>query len=100
MRDTISFSTFDPLFSDAPSLCDVCESKPSIFEFESHGSGDGTRRRKKGFCCASCAAVLLAELQREESVAWAEEEASMRSDGLDMTDFHTRRLATFGNGKN
>lgn len=100
MRDTISFSTFDPLLSDAPSLCDVCETKPSIFEFESHGSNNGTSRRKKGFCCASCAAVLLAELQKEESVAWAQEEASMLSDGLDMTDFHTRRLATFGNGKN
>ena len=99
MRNTISFSTFDPLLSDAPSLCDVCETKPSILEFESHGEG-GTARRKKGFCCSSCASVLLAELQEEESAAWAEEEASMRSDGLDMTDFHTRRLATFGNGKN
>jgi len=33
MRNQLCFSTFDPLFSDAPSLCDICDTKPSVFHF-------------------------------------------------------------------
>jgi hypothetical protein len=97
MRVTLSFSTFDPLFSDAPSLCDVCESKPSVFHFESHRDDDGPDRPPAtGYCCSSCAVDLLDRLQRAESLAWAEEEIAVQSTGGDVTDFHTRRVATFG----
>jgi hypothetical protein len=97
MRDTVSFSSFNPLFSDAPARCDICESKPSVFQFESHSADDSPEPRPvKGFCCASCATLLLDKLQREESLAWAEEEASFRIDEVEVSDFHQRRLATFG----
>jgi hypothetical protein len=97
MRDQLSFSTFDPLFSDAPNLCDVCETKPSAFQFESRSSDENAERRPvKGFCCAPCATVLLEKLQRAESLVWAEEEASVQADEVDVSDFHKRRLATFG----
>ena len=95
MRATVSFSTFDPLFSDAPSLCDQCESKPSVFQFEAHSGDDSPEHRQKGFCCADCATELLSELRREESQAWAEEEQSVKQE-IDVSEFHQRRLATFG----
>jgi hypothetical protein len=97
MRNELTFSTFDPLFSDAPSLCDLCETKPSVFQFDNGcAEGDAGCRPVKGFCCSSCATQLLDQLQQAESLAWAEEEASVRKEGGDVADFHTRRLATFG----
>ena len=102
MRNELCFSTFDPLFSDAPCLCDLCETKPSVFQFE-NGSTETTPAcpSVKGYCCASCAAKLLSVLQDSESLAWAEEEVAVQKDGMDVSDFHTRRLATFGtHGRN
>ena len=95
MRATVSFSTFDPLFSDSPSLCDQCEAKLCVFQFETHGGDDTPDHRRKGFCCPDCATDLLRELQREESRAWAEEEQSVKQE-MDVSEFHKRRLATFG----
>jgi hypothetical protein len=97
MRNQLSFSTFDPLFSDAPALCDICEGKPSVFQFES-GSSDNRAvcHPVRGYCCAACATQLLNQLQAAESLAWAEEETSVQKDGVDISEFHTRRLATFG----
>jgi hypothetical protein len=57
------------------------------------------RQRLAGFCCAVCATRLLEELQEKESAAWAEEEASVRNEGYDVTDFRERRLATFGSSR-
>jgi hypothetical protein len=97
MRAQLTFSTFDPLFSDAPSLCEICKSKPSVFKFEKGcNEGDITCQRFAGFCCSVCATGLLDELQQKESAAWAEEEASVRKEGDDVNDLHKRRLATFG----
>jgi hypothetical protein len=97
MRNKLSFATFDPLFSDAPSLCDVCETKPSVFQFENRNSDDSTEcPTVKGFCCAPCATLLLKNLQRAESLTWAEEEVSVQAEDVDVADFHKRRLATFG----
>lgn len=97
MRNELCFSTFDPLFSDAPCLCDLCEAKPSVFQFESDSTERNPECRPvKGYCCASCAVELLSKLQDAESLAWAEEEVSVQKDGMDVSDFHTRRLATFG----
>jgi hypothetical protein len=97
MRNQLTFSTFDPLFSDAPSLCDLCETKPSVFQFNNGGTeSEAGCRPIKGFCCAGCAIQLLEQLQQEESVTWAEEEASVRKEGGDISEFHARRLATFG----
>lgn len=97
MRNQLTFSTFDPLFSDAPALCEICEKKPSVFQFENGCSdNEGGCRPVKGFCCAACATQLLEQLEQAESIAWAEEEASVRTDGGDVAEFHTRRLQTFG----
>ena len=97
MRNQLSFSTFDPLFSDAPRLCEICAAKPSVFQFE-NGCSEGKVgcRPVKGFCCAVCATQLLEQLQQAESITWAEEEAAVRKEGGDVAEFHTRRLATFG----
>ena len=99
MRVTLSFSTFDPLFSDAPLLCDVCETKPSVFHFKSQHA-DETQRPARGFCCSACAVDLLGRLQRAESLSWAEEEVSVQSEGGDVGDLHARRVATFGSERN
>jgi hypothetical protein len=95
MRDTLCFSTFDPLFSDAPSRCDVCESKPSVLQFRS-ATSYSQAQPAKGFCCAACASVLLGRLERAESRLWAEEEASVKAEGTDASELHKRRLTTFG----
>ena len=97
MRITVSFSTFDPFLNDAPSLCDLCESKPSVFHFERASSEETPERLPaRGFCCAQCASQMLEGLQQTESTAWAEEEALVKAQGVDVSDFHDRRLATFG----
>jgi len=99
MRAQLTFSTFDPLFSDAPSICETCGTRPSVFKFDDGcNEGDSGRQRLVGFCCTVCATRLLEELQQKESAAWAEEEASVRQAGEDISDFHKRRLATFGAG--
>ena len=95
MRDTLCFSTFDPLFSDAPSVCDLCRKAPSVFQFRSTTS-DTDAQPAKGFCCALCASVLLGKLERAESLAWAEEEAWVEAEGTDTSELHTRRIAAFG----
>jgi hypothetical protein len=96
MRDTLCFSTFDPLFSDAPSVCDLCRTAPSVFQFRS-ATSDTEAQPAKGFCCAACASVLLGKLERAESLVWAEEEASVEAEGTDASELHSRRAAAFGN---
>jgi hypothetical protein len=68
-----------------------------VFQFE-NGSTESAAagRPAKGYCCAACAVELLNKLQDAESLAWAEEEVSVQKDGMDVSEFHTRRLATFG----
>ena len=95
MRDTLCFSTFDPLFSDAPSRCDLCESKPSVFQFRS-ATNHSEAQPAKGFCCAECASLLLGRLERAESLLWAAEEASVKAEGTDTSELHKRRVTTFG----
>lgn len=95
MRDTLCFSTFDPLFSDAPSVCDRCRKQPSVFHFRS-ATNDTDSQPAKGFCCAACATVLLGKLERAESLVWAQEEASVEADGADASELHRRRVAAFG----
>jgi hypothetical protein len=44
---------------------------------------------------------LLKQLERAKSEEWAEEEASLEEDALDVTDFRKQRLAAFlGTGRN
>ena len=95
MRDTLCFSSFDPLFSDAPAVCDLCEKQPSVFHFRSATSGSEAQPAK-GFCCAECASLLLGRLERAESLVWAQEEASVSAEGSDVSEFRKRRLAAFG----
>jgi hypothetical protein len=95
MRNTLCFSTFDPLFSDAPSSCDLCRKAPSVFQFR-NATSDKECQPAKGFCCSACATVLLGKLERTESLEWAQEATSVEADGADASELHTRRLAAFG----
>jgi hypothetical protein len=96
MSEKVTFFAFDPMRFDAPSHCDVCASNPSVFHYE-YSVDEGARQSpRRGFCCASCASRLLEKLQRAESQVWAEEEASLKAEDVDVSDLEERRLATFG----
>jgi len=96
MHTSVFFATFDPLF-DAPEVCNLCTLNPPTFNYEFclEDVNQGTRETK-GYCCESCAIQLLKGLERAESREWAEEEAALAADHLDVSDFQKRRLATFG----
>jgi len=99
MSERVTFSAFDPVHFDSPSRCDVCTSQPPVFHYE-YSVDEGVRQSpKKGFCCAPCAARLLENLQSAESRVWAEEEASLKADDVDVSDLKERRLATFGDAR-
>jgi hypothetical protein len=96
MSEKVTFSAFDPMRFDAPSHCDVCTSNPTVFHYE-YILDEGARLSpKRGFCCCSCATRLLEKLRNAESQVWAEEEASLKADDVDVADLEERRLATFG----
>jgi hypothetical protein len=96
MRIAITFSTFDPFFKDTPRSCEVCKTKPSVFHFERESGIETPGELAQGFCCKQCATELLEKLQVTESAAWADEEAVIESQGVDVSAFHERRIATFG----
>jgi hypothetical protein len=60
---------------------------------------NGERTITKGFCCASCARAMLNNLEGREADEWAEEEAELEAEHVDVTDYQKRRLATFGSMK-
>jgi hypothetical protein len=98
MNDSVFLATFDPLFINAPEACNLCLAQPPMFQYEYcvEQSG-GERHYIKGFCCSPCAAGLLKKLEGKEAQEWAEEEAELEADEMDVTDLQKRRLATFGN---
>jgi hypothetical protein len=99
MNDSVFFATFDPLFCDTPELCPLCGSHPPIFNYEfTTRDPNGERQYVKGFCCGSCAPALVRKLERTESREWAEEEAALEADDMDISEFHKRRLAAFAAG--
>ena len=100
MNDSVFFGTFDPLCVDAPDVCSVCIAQPPTYEFETCLQGEnGEREIKKGFCCAKCARGMLRTLEIRESDEWAEEEAELEAEHVDVTEYQKRRLATFGNAR-
>jgi hypothetical protein len=97
MNDSVFFATFDPLFVNAPDGCSLCITQPPIFSYEyCIEEENGHRQYLKGFCCAACASDLLKKLAKTEATDWAQEEAALEADDLDVTDLQKRRLATFG----
>jgi len=97
MNDSVFFGTFDPLCVDAPDVCNLCIAQPPTYEFETCLEGGGGEREvKKGFCCASCARALLKNLEGREASEWAEEEAELAAEHVDISEYQKRRLATFG----
>ena len=97
MYDSLFFATFDPVYVNAPDICDICISQPPIFNYEyCIEENDGKREYIKGFCCEPCAEGFLKRLQGREAREWAAEEAELEADHVDVTDFQKRRLATFG----
>jgi hypothetical protein len=97
MNDSIFFATFDPLYINAPDACSLCIAQPPAFNYEyCVEQSDGKRHYIKGFCCTACAAGLLKKLAGREAEEWAEEEAELQADDMDVTDLQKRRLATFG----
>lgn len=101
MIDSLFFSSFDPLH-EVPEACALCTKRPPVFRYDYRALGhNGEQQKTTGFCCASCAAGLLKELERTESEEWAEEEALLEGDAFDITEFRKHRLATFpGGGRN
>jgi hypothetical protein len=100
MNDSVFFGTFDPLCVDAPETCSVCIAQPPVYEYETCMEVEkGGRSITKGFCCASCARAMLNNLEGREADEWAEEEAELEAEHVDITDYQKRRLATFGGMK-
>ena len=99
MSEKVTFSTFDPIRSDAPSHCDVCDAQPPVFHYEYDMDESVRQQPRTGFCCRDCTAKLLDTLQRAESQIWALEEAFLRANDVDASDLEERRLATFGAGR-
>jgi len=100
MNDRVFFATFDPLFVNAPEACNLCLLLPPAFSYEYCIDRDeGKRHYIKGYCRGACAAGLLKKLAGKEALEWAEEEAELRAEDVDVTDLEKRRLATFGAGK-
>lgn len=98
MNDSLFFATFDPLYINAPDACGLCIAQPPAFSYEyCVEQHDGKRHYIKGFCCMACATGLLQKLAGREAREWAEEEAELEADNMDVTDLQKRRLATFGN---
>src|ERR1700746_3455623 len=98
MNDSLFFATFDPLYINAPDACSICIARPPAFSYEyCVEQNDGKRNYIKGFCCTACAAGLLQKLAGQEAREWADEEAELEADNMDVTDLGKRRLATFGN---
>ena len=99
MNDSLFFATFDPLYVNAPDACNLCLAQPPAFSYEyCIEQQDGKRRYIKGYCCTDCAAGFMKKLAGREAEEWAEEEAELEADNLDVSDLQKRRLATFGNG--
>ena len=96
MSEKVTFSAFDPIRSDAPSHCDVCNSQSPMFHYEYDVDEDTRQQPRKGFCCRDCAAKLLETLQLAECQVWAREEAFLKANDVDASDLEERRLATFG----
>ena len=97
MYDSLFFATFDPVYVNAPDICDICVIQPPTFNYEYCIEEEGGQRQYiKGFCCPSCAEGLLKKLKIREAEEWAEEEAQLEAGQVDVTDFQKRRLATFG----
>jgi hypothetical protein len=93
----LSFATFDPVIRDAPTHCDTCHSGSPIFSYELRTQDEhGERRNIYGFCCAGCGPQLLKKLGHQECRDWADEEAALQADDLEIGDFHERRAAAFG----
>jgi len=93
MPNSLLFTTFDPLH-DAPELCSACGMNQPIFHFEFSSQDDNEEPlARKGFCCEVCAQRLLKALECEESVEWAQEEATMAAEKVDTTKFHERLTA-------
>jgi len=98
MNGKVSFRAFEPLHHDAPKLCSLCLSKPPAFHYDYSEEGRN-EQNATGFCCLFCAPRLLKRLASSESCGWAEEEDALKADNQDVSDFHARRLATFGDQK-
>jgi hypothetical protein len=97
MANKVCFTEFDPLVGDSPEFCDLCSNKPPIFKY--HCSSRGQREEREyllGFCCLPCSQRLLENLRQSESRYWAEEEAALTDNEIDVIEFHRRRIATFG----
>ena len=98
MNDSLFFATFDPLYINAPDACSLCIAQPPAFSYECCVEQTGGKRHYiKGFCCTAWATGLLQKLAGREAREWAEEEAELEADDMDITDLQKRRLATFGN---
>jgi hypothetical protein len=98
MNDSLFFATSDPLYVNAPDACSLCIARPPAFNYEYCVEQHDTKRHYiKDFCCTACAAGLLQKRAGREAQEWADEEAELEADAMDVTDLQKRRRAAFGN---
>jgi hypothetical protein len=99
MKNKLCFSTYDPVFRDTPSLCEVCGCEVPAFHYEfATEEESGDLHQCAGFCCVGCSAELLGKLRTAELRSWATEEAALAEDELDISSLRERRLALVGEG--
>jgi len=97
MNDSIFFANLRSAVHQRTRSCSLCIAQPPAFNYEyCVEQTDGKRHYIKGFCCTACAAGLLKKLAGREAEEWAQEEAELQADDMDVTDLQKRRLATFG----
>jgi hypothetical protein len=98
MNSKVTFSSYDPVVHDTQ-LCDVCQANPPILHYELCAGDAAQDLPGKGFCCSHCAVELLKKVESAESQEWADEEAALKADDVDVSEFHRRRLASFAGGR-
>jgi hypothetical protein len=95
MNSSLSFFSFEPL-REVPEVCSQCSASSPALIYESRTYRDGEDPEEaRGFCCVRCAVELLKKLERSEAQQWTQEEAALRAENVDVSDFHSHRLAAF-----
>jgi len=89
MYRNLLFSSFDA-FREVPRNCSLCLDRAPVLHFTLHEIRPEDREPIKGFCCAPCAAHLIAKLEQGESWDWTEQEATLAGDGIDTSNLRHR----------
>lgn len=89
MYRNLLFSSFDA-FREVPRNCSLCLDREPVLHFTLHETKACDREPITGFCCAPCAAHLIAKLERGECWDWSEQEAALAAEGFNTIDLRHR----------